>query len=88
MADGVKPVMKGCTVMVLDDPAAGQRGVLAFNPQGAIYLQTPLATPENVRQMTLADLRVYFDGPARAIDPALSDMIIAELDRMEGSERA
>ena len=81
----MRPVIRGATVLLIDDPAAGMKGILAFTADVAIYMQAPLADQEACREIPIATLREYFAGPARVLDPVISDLILAEIDRLSGN---
>lgn len=75
----------GATVVLLDDPLNNTKCALIFKrgePE-VIIMMAPLDNPNSARRVPLDELREYFAGPGRALEPETSDRIVKFIRSLE-----
>jgi hypothetical protein len=82
-------ILRNATMLLMDDTEADRRGVLVISPDGCLYFDHRLSTSgqappagDNCRTPTLAEVREFFAGPGRAVNPEFTQVVVAELDRL------
>jgi hypothetical protein len=76
-----KSVVRGATVIVIDDVLTGKKVFLIIHKDGAWIPQVDLNDVSAARSVSTSELVVYFESQ-RSSDPVLVDFILGEIRKI------
>jgi hypothetical protein len=77
----IGPIIRGATVILMDDEPANARSLLVLNKEGVLYLQFQASAMMRANQMTMSELKGYIGGEGAKVNPTFSDAVMKEIER-------